>query len=358
MKYLNALNKIPQIGPKKLEKLISFFETSQKIWEASEQELLSSGIGPKTAQKIILSRKEIDPQKEWDFLEKENIKIIPLSSDKYPRLLKESFSRPYLIYVKTNEPDFDFNSQTFISIVGSRKNTAYGSQAALEIARNLAEAGVTIVSGMALGIDTLAHKGALEGGGKTIAVLGNSLDDKNIFPKNNFSFSREIMENGALLSEYAPENPAGPLTFPARNRIIAGLSFGTLVVEAGEKSGSLITAQMSLEFNREVFAIPGPIFSPTSRGTNELIKNGAKSVSSVKDILEEINVEWQEAENEKTPENKEEEILIKILSHEPLHIDNISKISKLDNVTVSSCLSLMEMKGWVKNIGGQNYIII
>lgn len=357
MKYLNAINKIDSIGSKRLEQLVSFFKSPQKIWEAGEKELRASGLGPKTTQKFILSRKEIDPEREWEKLEKENIKIVTPQEENYPKLLKESFSRPYILYVKSDDNEFDFNSKTFISVVGSRKHTAYGSQVAREISKSLAKAGITVVSGMALGIDTLAHKGALEGGGKTIAVLGNSLDDKNISPGSNLSFSREILESGALVSEYSLETQAGPLTFPARNRIIAGLSSGTLVIEAGEKSGSLITARMSLEFNREVFATPGPIFSPQSQGTNKLIKEGAKMVTSAQDILEELDVEFQENKVEKIPENKQEEILIKILSHEPLHIDKIAKLSKLDNITVASQLSIMEMKGWAKNIGGQNYII-
>jgi DNA processing protein len=191
--------------------------------------------------------------------------------------------------------------------------------------------------------------------------LGGSLDDANIYPRFNFNLAREIMDNGALISDYPIETPAGlPGNFPARNRIIAGLSLGTLVIEAGVESGTLITANCALEYNREVFSVPGSIFSTQSAGTNNLLRQGAKIVTGVKDILEELNLgEGREKTPAmpKIPENKEEEILLKYLSTDPLHIDNISKMSKLGAVSVSSTLAMMEIKGWVKNIGGQNYII-
>jgi DNA processing protein len=251
------------------------------------------------------------------------------------------------------------NQYPAVAIVGSRKFTSYGSQIAQSLAKDLANSGIIVVSGMALGIDTFAHKGALMGSGKTIAVLGNSLDDKNIYPRNNFGLSREIANNGVLISEYPIETSAGIMTFPARNRIIAGLTSGTIVVEAGEESGALITANMALEYNREVFSVPGSIFSPVSIGTNNLIKNGAKVVSGVKDVLEELNLNKNIAKKEiysKNPTNAEEKILLHILSADPLHIDNISKIAKLQSAVCASTLVMMEIKGWVKNIGGQNYI--
>jgi DNA processing protein len=359
MKYLNALNKINGLGPQKMRMLLSFLETPENIWRSKLEDLEKSGIGPSLSQKIVSERPNINPDAEWEGLAKENIQMITQGDPSYPRLLKEISPAPYIIYVKG---ELDLNATPMISIVGSRKFTSYGAQAATAFAKDLATAGITVVSGMALGIDSIAHQGALNGGGKTVAVLGGSLDDKNIYPRNNFNLSREIIENGALLSDYPVETPAGiPGNFPARNRIIAGLSLGTLVVEAGEKSGTLITANLALGFNREVFAVPGSIFSPQSIGTNNLIRSGAKIVTGVKDILEELDLDEMEektAPAHKIPETKEEEIILKILSTDPLHIDNISFRSKLDTSAVSSTLSLMEIKGWVKNIGGQNYIII
>jgi DNA processing protein len=286
--------------------------------------------------------------------------MITLEDPAYPRLLKESANPPYIIYMRGNVSLLE-EAAPMVSLVGSRKYSSYGAQAAETLARDLANSGIVIVSGMALGIDTFAHRGALSANGKTIAVLGNSLDDKNIYPRNNFNLSRAIMENGLLLSEYPIETSAGPLTFPARNRIIAGLTLGTLVVEAGEKSGALITAEMALDYNREVFAVPGSIFSEQSTGANSLLRKGAKVVTGVKDILEELNLNKNDSlvtPLPKIPSTKEEEIILKILGSEPQHIDNISKISKLGTATAASTLALMEMKGWTKNIGGQNYIII
>jgi len=358
MKYLNALNKINGVGPQKMRMLLSFFETPEQIWNASADELEKSGIGPAITAKIVLERSNINPDVEWEKMQKENIQMITFNDPKYPQALKEISSAPYLIYMKG---EIDLNAP-MISIVGSRKYTQYGAQVANAFARDLAAAGLVVVSGMAMGIDALAHRGALDGGGKTIAVLGNSLDDKNIYPRVNFNLSREIIENGALLSDFPMETPAGiPGNFPSRNRIIAGLSLGTLIVEAGEKSGTLITSGLALEFNRSVFAVPGSIFSSQSIGTNELLKRGAKLVTSISDILEELNLNEgyaQETPIAKIPDSEEEKILLKILSTDPVHIDNLAKMSRLNTSVVGSTLSLMEIKGWVKNIGGQNYILL
>lgn len=359
MKYLNALNKIQGLGSQRLRALLNFFGDAEQIWQASPDELRAAGIGEKITEKIIAERPGIDPDAAWAKLQKEKIKMITWDSPEYPQLLKEAPNPPYIIYMKG---ELDLNAAPMVAIVGSRKYTPYGAQAASTFAKDLAAAGVVVVSGMAIGIDALAHRAALDAGGKTVAVLGGSLDDQNIYPRVNFNLSREIMHNGVLLSDYPIETPAGlPGNFPARNRIIAGLALGTLVVEAGEESGTLITAECALEANRDVFAVPGSIFSQQSSGTNNLIKKGAKIVTGVKDILEELNLQ----ENRETPrllakipETKAEEILLKILSSEPLHIDNISKMSKLGTVSASAALSLMEIKGWVKNIGGQNYVLL
>jgi DNA processing protein len=358
MKYLHALNKIQGVGPQKMKMLLGFFPTAQDAWSANQSDLITSRIGEKLSERIILERNGINPDEEWEILERRNIKMLTMGDANYPELLKEIPNPPYIIYTKG---ELDLNTAPLISIVGSRKFTAYGQQAAVSFSRDLAKAGMIVVSGMALGIDTFAHQGALDAGGKTIAVLGNSLDDESIYPRNNFNLSREIANSGILISEYPPITIAGKLTFPARNRIIAGLSRGTLVVEAGESSGALLTARMALDSNREVFAIPGSIFSSQSIGTNNLIKSGAKTVTGVSDILEELNFGQENILRQATlkiPDNPFEESILKVLSADPLHIDNISKLSKLNMATASSTLSMMEIKGWVKNIGGQNYILL
>jgi len=358
MKYLNAFNRIAGVGPQKIKMLLDFFGSPEKAWRASFSDLLKSGLKEKLALEIESRRNEIDPEAEWEKLAQENIRAIGLDDPDYPRLLKEIPSPPFILYLKG---DFDLNLAPIVTIVGSRKNTAYGNQAASAIARSLVEAGFEVASGLALGIDAIAHRATLDAGGKTIAVLGNSLDDDFIHPRANFNLSQEILESGCLISEYPPGTPATPYTFPIRNRILAGLSLGTVIVEAAEKSGTLITAQNALEFNREVFAIPGSIFSPQSEGVNNLIKKGAKLISGIKDILEELNMETNRSASAvipKIPETPEEKIILKILSHEPVHVDNISKLSKLGTARVSSALLMMEIKGWTKNIGGQNYILM
>lgn len=357
LKFLNALNKIPGLGPASLRKLLAYFDSAEMAWQAELSDLARSGIGENLAQKIAEERKKINPDEEMMRLEKENIKILLLDDADYPSLLKEIHNPPFLLYVRG---EMDFNSAPMISIVGSRKFTEYGLSVTQKFSRELTQAGFIIVSGMALGIDAIAHQAALDANGKTVAVLGSSVDDKNIFPRHNFNLGQDIIRRDALLSDYPVETPAAPGTFPARNRIIAGMSLGTLVIEAGEKSGTLITAGLALEYNREVFAVPGPIFSPQSIGTHELIKKGAKLVSRTEDILEELNLETEtekEAPIQRNPDTPQEKIILEILTHEPLHIDNIAKLSKLGTSAAASTLAMMEIKGWVRNIGGQNYIL-
>lgn len=361
MKYLNALNKINGIGCQKMKMLLGFFDSAEEAWQADSSQLEKSGIGNNIAQKIIEERKNINPDEEWEKLEKENIKMVTLTDENYPALLKEISSLPYIIYVKSAEDNYNFNESPMIAIVGSRKFTQYGKQTAENFARELARAGITVVSGMALGIDSFAHRGALDGGGKTIAVLGSSLEDKNIGPRSNYELSRNIIENGVLLSDFSLGISSVPGNFPARNRLMAGMTLGTIVIEAASESGSLITANLALEFNREVFAVPGSIFSPQSEGTNTLIKSGAKMATSVKDILEELNIERRSAQDQVKkiiPATPGEEKILKNLSQDPVHIDTIAKLTKLEASVVSGTLAVMEMKGFVRNIGGQNYILL
>lgn len=359
MKYLNALNKISGVGAKRMQQLIGTLGSAENAWRADFADLKSSKIGEKLAEKIASERKDIDPDREWEILEKENIRLVTLDDPQYPKLLKNIFNPPYIIYIRGA---FDFNSCPAIAVVGSRKATQYGIDAAEKFSQELARSGFAVISGLALGIDAAAHQGALDMNGKTVGVLGSSIDDENISPRTNFNLAKEIIATGgALISDFPPKTSANNLTFPARNRLIAGLSLGTLVVEAAEGSGALITAKMALEYDREVFAVPGNIFSPNSPGVNKLIGSGAKIAMSVQDVLEEFDLRnsiKKEIVPEKNPDTKEEGIILGILSVSPLHIDNIGKLTKLDTPTLSSTLSMMEIKGWVKNVGGQNYISI
>jgi DNA processing protein len=357
MKYLNALYTIPGVGSETLRKLFGRFQEGEAIWKASSGEIIKCGIAESMASRIVQGRAEIDPEAEWEKLQQENVCVISIFDDCYPALLKEIPSPPFLLYYKGN---LDCLGLPSIAIVGSRKYSPYGKQVAEKFSYDLARAGLCIVSGLALGIDALAHGGALEDQGKTIAVLGSSLDDANIHPKNNFNLAQEIIRGGGLLlSEFPIPTPPLPGTFPARDRIMAGLTLGTLVVEAAEKSGSLITPSHALEFNREVFAIPGSIYSPQSFGTNNLIKKGAKLVTNISDILEELRLVPSREDQLKLelPDlDEEEKNVLHVLSPQPTHIDRIIKLTKLETSCAASILSMLEIKGAIRNIGGQNYI--
>jgi DNA processing protein len=248
-----------------------------------------------------------------------------------------------------------------IAVVGTRKFTNYGQQITEEIVSQLAQQGITIISGLALGIDGIAHNATIEAGGKTIAVLGTGINKKHIYPAAHYQLSEKIIASGgALISEYPPGALPSKYSFPRRNRIIAGLSVGTLVIEAPEESGSLITAQYALDNNREVFAIPQNITSINSTGVNNLLKNGAHLITQAEDILEVLNLEKIKEfidNQEIIPDSPTEAKILEILTKEPIHVDVITKKTQLDSSTVNATLTLMEMKGKVRNLGGMNYIL-
>jgi len=282
-----------------------------------------------------------------------NIEKITLENSDYPKILKEIHDPPKTLYIRGN---FSKQDKIAIGVVGTRSYTSYGKRATEDIAGSLAETGITIVSGLAKGIDTFAHRAALDRNGRTIAVLGSAVNPNSIYPSCNRKLADKIAQNGAVISEYPSGIKSERWFFAQRNRIISGLSMGILVVEAPEKSGALITAMQAVEQNREVFAIPGPIYSQNSVGTNKLIQMGAKLVTCANDILEELNLPLLKEKKKKfKPENKWEEILFNILSKEPVHIDEITKKSNLDAGLVSSTLITLELRGIVKNQGGGYY---
>jgi DNA processing protein len=303
------------------------------------------------------ARIKIDPDRAWEKLEKENIKIITINDALYPKLLKEIHNPPPLLYYQGKLEKDEYT----LAVVGSRKHTSYGQRLTADMVKKLAGNNLTIVSGLALGIDSLAHSATLEAGGRTIAVLGTGLDKQSIYPSANKYLAEKIVaEDGCLFSEFPLGTPPLKHHFPQRNRIISGLSLGTLVIEAGEKSGALITAFIALDQNREVFAIPGSIYSPASEGPNKLIKLGAKAVNSAEDIIESLNLS-QATEHIKAKEivgeTAEEKTIIPFLDHEPKHIDELIRLTKLDTSTINSTLTIMEMKGMIKNLGGMQYVL-
>ncbi len=358
-KYYHAFNSFnEQIGPARFKKILAYFESAESAWKnGNAQDFINAGLEEPLAQEIVLKRPQMDLEKELAKLAKENISILTNLDEDYPRLLKEIYDPPYIMYMRgslAKEDDFS------VAVVGTRKISAYGQQAASQISRDLAQAGLTIVSGLAHGIDTLAHRAAVQEKKRTIAVVGSSLDWQSLFPPENRKLAETIMQNGAILSEYPLGSFALKHHFPARNRIISGLSLGTLVVEAPQKSGALMTANHALSQNREVFAIPGSIFSPQSQGPNGLIKMGAKLVASAQDILEELDLKNLTSNIEIRriiAETPEEQMILEILSADPVPVDKIVEETKLETAVVNSTLALMEMKGMVKNLGGMQYVL-
>lgn len=281
---------------------------------------------------------------------------ISIKDKNYPKLLKEIEDRPNVLYLKGEI----LPNETCFAIVGTRRSSFYGKQAAWEIAGDLAEAGLTIVSGLAPGIDTFCHRAVLEKNKRTIAVLGTGLDEKSIYPRTNLRLAEKIIETGGcLISEYPVGTPGSKFTFPARNRIISGLSLGVLVIEAKQKSGALITAAWAKKQNRKVFAVPGSIYSSNSKGCHCLIKQGAKLVENANDILRELNLGLAESDSARliTGETEEENLILEALKEEALDIDKIIERTKLSASVAASCLAIMEINGKVKNLGRNIYAI-
>ena len=284
----------------------------------------------------------------------EEIRTIDIQDKEYPRLLKEIKNPPKVLYIKGEI----LSDDSCFAIVGTRRCSLYGKQAALEFASDLSEAGLTIVSGLAPGIDTFCHQATLERNGRTIAVLGTGLDEKSIYPQSNLKLAEKIIEKGgAVLSEYPPGTRGAKFTFPQRNRIISGLSLGVLVIEAKERSGALITAEYASKQNRKVFALPGPIYSSTSRGSNFLIKEGAKLAASANDILRELNLPaGRQVFQKKIMAGTEEEIIIlNILKEGALDVDGLIEKTNLPAAKISGILSVLEIKGKIRNLRGNTY---
>ncbi|MCX8016057.1 MAG: DNA-processing protein DprA [Patescibacteria group bacterium] len=359
--YFNALNLASACNYNLLSKLKNFYKSFEKIWFVDDyNDFLNyyPKFSLETIQNFYQNKQKINPQKEWEKLEDGEYKLILLEEKEYPSLLKEIAEPPLGIYIFG---EFDFNNKPIIAIVGTRKATNYGKMVAEKITKELVECGFITVSGLAYGIDTICHQTTLENKGQTIAVLGSGLDI--IFPSANRKLSERIVKSGALISEYPLSTPPLKHHFPARNRIISGLALGTIVIEAPLKSGSLITARFALEQNREVFAVPGSIFSQNYEGNHQLIKSGAKLVHNIGDILDELNIAKNltlniDFEKTKTLFNNltvEEKKILDIIkkSESPLSIDDIIKISEFDTGVVNQIITLLELKNLIKwDMGG------
>lgn len=349
--YWVALSKISSLGARRIIRLVEFFGSAKNAYFADTNALYRTGLPEKVLRVLIHERDKIDPYASVRQLADLGLQAVTLVQESYPFLLKQIYDPPAILYYRG---DINVLNGTCVAMVGSRKATEYGKTAAGKIAEGLAAAGVVVVSGMARGIDTVAHQGALQAGGKTVAVLGCGLDI--CYPPENIKLREKIATYGLLLSEFPPGSQPKPANFPMRNRIISGLSLATVVVEAAEKSGALITADCALEQGRDVFAVPGSIHSPASKGCHRLIKEGAAMVEDVTDILNAMNVEAAV-----TKENVEQVtvlqlVVLEALEYEPIHFDDICARSGLSAAQLAAVLPELELAGMLKKMPGNYYL--
>lgn len=346
---LVALCSFVPFGPARIKLLISFFGSAEKVWKAKKKDFLKLGLGEKRTLDFLTYRENFNAKEYFNRLKKYKVSYLTIDDKNYPANLKGIADAPYVIYIKGKIIPSDSNA---VAIVGSRKITSYGREVAERFAGELGAVGVTIVSGLARGVDTVAHKSALGMGGRTIAVLGCGLD--SVYPPENSFLAGEIAKNGAVISEYPLGHPALPINFANRNRIVSGISKAVVVVEGAHKSGTLLTASHAANQGRSVFAIPGQITSPLSAAPFYLIKNGAIMATSAKDVLDELDLELKVDRGvvEKImPVGKNEEEILAILENEPMHVDELARIYSLEIQDVSARLTIMELKGLVKNMG-------
>lgn len=351
--YLLALHTIEGLGHARLKILIEYFKNPKLAWEADEKELMAAGLPRNIVGILKQTRKTLQPETYTQNIIKSGIKILTIFDDSYPESLKHISDPPLLLYYKGNLLKTD---QKAIAIVGSRKISGYGKIVTEKFTKELVAVEFTIVSGLARGVDTVAHQEAIKCNGRTIAVLGSGLN--NIYPSENKTLAEKIIAgSGAVISELPPDYSSSPGNFPARNRIISGLSQGVLVTEAAMGSGSLITAKLALEQGREVFAVPGPITSFLSEGPIQLIQNGSKAVFKIEDILDELGYTTEVHTKHINLDNltQEEQLIYELLQNDSKHIDEISRELNWSVSKTASSLIKMEITGMVKNLGAGTY---
>lgn len=356
--YWFALQKVLGVGSVLAKRLIEHFGEPEGIFKASENELKKvEGVRNKLISALKNFKAWGEVKREKELVLRHQVKVITLKDQDYPRNLLSIYDSPSLLYVKGSLEEDDNLS---VAIVGSRAAGDYGRVITEKISYELAEKGITIVSGMARGIDSAAHQGALRAGGRTLAVLGCGIDI--VYPPENRGLAEKITTQGALITEFPFSTPPLPINFPRRNRLISGLSLGVVVVEAGLKSGSLITARLALEQGREVFAVPGSVNSLKSKGTHSLIKEGARLVEGAEDILSEILPQWKrtagrdENRGERDKLSTYAENILNLISHAPLHIDEIIAKSTIKSSEVAAILLDLELKGWLRQLPGKMFV--
>ena len=355
LRYWIGFNKVAGIGAVRLRALLDHFGTVETAWQASARDLHGAGLDERSVENLVQARRDLNLDAEIEKLARYHVQVLTWDDAGYPHNLREVYAPPPVLYVRGKiEPHDDFA----VAVVGTRRASVYGKEAARMLGEGLAQASVTVVSGLAMGIDTVAQQSCINAGGRTIAVLGCGVDI--VYPAQNARLAAEIAEHGALVSEYPLGTRPDARNFPPRNRIISGMSLGTVVVEADMGSGARITADFSAEQGRDVFAVPGNIFARGCQGTNRLIQEGAKMVCGVGDILQELNLTMvgeQAQVRAAIPENPTEAALLAHLSAEPVHVDELGRAVGLPIAQVSSTLALMELKGMVRQVGGMNFVL-
>jgi DNA processing protein len=354
-KYWVGFNIVPSIGPAKVRALLDRFGDLETAWHAEVSALRAAGLDRRALDNLVRMRSTLDLDAKVDEIEQLGLTTLTWEDPDYPSLLREIYAPPPLIYVRG---ELRADDEWAVGVVGTRRATAYGRHMARTLGGDLARNGVTVVSGLARGIDGESHRAALEAGGRTIAVMGCGLD--RVYPPEHRNLAHQIAENGALISDYPVGTRPEARNFPPRNRLISGLSLGVLVVEAGARSGALITVDFALDQGREVFAVPGNVMSRSSAGTNRLIQNGAKMVLRLEDILEELNLTMIAQHTEvraAVPADETEAQLLALVTDDPTHVDEICRESELPIQQVSSTLAMMELKGMVRQVGGMNYVL-
>lgn len=352
--YWLGFSKVSGIGPVRVRVLMEAFGNLEAAWNAPESALRSAGLTGKALVNLLEARAKLDLESEMDRVRKRGFAFISRNHIEYPASLAEIDSPPLGLYCWGSiEP----SDQLAAAIVGTRRATPYGRAVARELASGLAAAGATIVSGLARGIDGEAHTAALEAGGRSIAVLGSGLD--RIYPPEHRRLAERIAGSGAVVSDYPLGTRPEPGNFPPRNRIISGLALAVIVVEAGERSGALITARFAADQGRDVFAVPGRVYDRASLGTNRLIESGAFPALSVETVLEVLNfdaVAQQVPAAKPLPEDETERSVLQALSTEPQHIDELSNRCAMPISELAACLSMLELRGQARQVGGMHYV--
>lgn len=353
--YWLGLHFVPNFGVVRISQLLAHFESAEALWREPDASLMRLNLPRNMLRQFCDARRKIDLSQTMEAIARAGASLVTLEDEAYPALLRQLSDRPLLLYVRGQ---FQAEDDKCLAVVGTRKASKYGWDVANQLAAEIADQGITIVSGMAQGIDAAAHRGALTAGGRTIAVIGTGID--KIYPRENADLAEEIVANGAIVSEM----PLGAMplakNFPQRNRLISGMSLGVLVVEAPAKSGALNTVSHALDQGREVFAVPHNIFSLSGRGCNQLIQEGAKLVADVDDILDELNLSHIKAQTRITterlqPANDTEDAIFEQLSADPIHVDIIVRQTKLPTATVTSTLTMLELKGLAESAGPMQY---